>query len=166
MATFQKITPNLWFNSNAEEAVNFYMTVFKQAAIGDKTYYANAGYDIHKKPEGTVLTIDFEIEGQKFIALNAGDEFKFNEAISFVIQCDDQAEIDFYWDKLSQGGDPTAQVCGWLKDKFGVSWQIVPTEMQKMMLSGENEKINNMMNAMFQMKKLNLEQLKNAFNRS
>ena len=166
MATLQKIVPNLWFNGNAEEAVNFYMTVFKQASISSRTYYTKAGYEIHKKPEGTVLTIEFKIEGQEFVALNAGDEFKFSESISFIVNCETQEEIDFYWNKLTPGGDPAAQVCGWLKDKFGVSWQIVPTEMQELMKSGESEKINRMLSAMFQMKKLELKKLKDAYNRS
>jgi predicted 3-demethylubiquinone-9 3-methyltransferase (glyoxalase superfamily) len=164
MATLQKIVPNLWFNRNAEEAVNHYMTIFKQASIRSRTYYSKAGYEIHKMPEGTVLTIEFSIEGHDFVALNAGDEFKFNESISFIVNCETQEEIDFYWTKLSEEGDPAAQVCGWLKDKFGVSWQIVPTEMQEMMKSGEDEKINRMMSAMFKMKKLDLKKLKDAYN--
>lgn len=164
MATVQKIVPNLWFNSNAEQAVNFYTNVFKNSSIGDKTYYTREGVEIHKKPEGTVLTIEFTIEGQEFLALNAGNEFKFSEAISFIVNCDTQEEIDYYWDKLTPGGDPSAQVCGWLKDKFGVSWQITPPILQKMIKDKDREKVERVMKAMFQMKKLDIKALQQAYN--
>ncbi len=121
----QKITPCLWFDSQAEEAANFYVTVFKNSKINYVTLYGKEGYEIHGMEEGTVMTVDFEIESQKFVALNGGPVFKFNEAISFQVFCESQKELDYYWEKLSEDGDKNAQQCGWLKDKYGVSWQIV-----------------------------------------
>ena len=126
MAHLRRITPFLWFDTQAEEAARFYTGIFKDSRILSTTKYPNAGREQHHKPAGSVMTVDFEIEGQQFTAINAGPEFKFNEAISFMIHCKDQREIDYYWEKLGAGGDPTAQVCGWLKDRFGVSWQVVP----------------------------------------
>ena len=120
----QKITPCLWFDNQAEEAANFYITVFKNSKIDQVTLYGKEGYDIHGMKEGTAMTVDFEIESQKFVALNGGPVFKFNEAISFQVFCDTQKELDYYWEKLSEDGDKNAQQCGWLKDKYGVSWQI------------------------------------------
>jgi predicted 3-demethylubiquinone-9 3-methyltransferase (glyoxalase superfamily) len=122
----QKISPCLWFDDNAEEAVQFYLSIFQNSKVGNVTHYGKEGFEIHKKKEGSVMTIDFEIEGQKFLALNGGPIFKFNEAISFQIYCETQDDVDYYWDKLTEGSDKNAQVCGWLKDKFGVSWQVVP----------------------------------------
>jgi predicted 3-demethylubiquinone-9 3-methyltransferase (glyoxalase superfamily) len=161
MATLDKITPNLWFSDNAEEAANFYLTVFKNASIGTISHYGKVGYEIHKMPEGTVMTIEFTLEGQKFIGLNGGPVFKFSEAISFVINCETQQEIDYYWEKLSEGGDASAQQCGWLKDKFGLSWQVVPVQLAEIM-SGENEKAGRAMAAMLKMKKLILKDLVEA----
>lgn len=159
----QKITSNLWFNKEAEEAVNFYMTVFKDGKIGRKTYYTAEGFEIHGMPEGTVLTIEFILEGQEFVALNGGPHFKFNEAISFIVNCKDQKEVDYYWEKLGEGGDPKSQVCGWLKDKFGVSWQVVPNVVADMMQSPDAAKVANMTKALFQMKKLDIAELEKAF---
>ena len=153
MARLQKLVPNLWFDSNAEEAVNYYTGIFNDASAGNKTYYGKAGKEIHKKEEGTVLTIEFVIEGQEFVALNAGNEFRFNESISFIINCDTQEEVDYYWDKLTPGGDPAAQVCGWLKDKYGLSWQIVPRGMEKWMTDKDPERSKRVMQAVLQMKK-------------
>src|SRR5687767_5911399 len=127
MATMQKITSNLWFDTQAEEAANHYVSIFKNSSIGKTTHFGKEGYEIHKMPEGTVMTVEFTIEGQKFVALNGGPIFKFNEAISFIVNCETQEEIDYYWNKLSEGGDKKAQQCGWLKDKYGLSWQVVPT---------------------------------------
>ena len=124
----QKITPNLWFDGNAQEAVNFYLTVFKDGKIHDTAYYPNEGLaDFQKDMAGKELTIDFELAGQRFTAINAGPEFKFNEAISFVIACKDQDEIDYYWSKLSTV--PESEQCGWCKDQYGLSWQVVPENM-------------------------------------
>lgn len=159
----QKISPCLWFDNNAEEAVKFYVSIFKNSKVGNVTRYGKEGYEIHKKKEGSVMTIDFEIEGQKFLALNGGPIFKFNEAISFQIYCDTQEEIDYYWEKLTEGGDKNAQVCGWLKDKFGVSWQVVPIAMIKMLQDKDSKKTERVMKAMLQMQKLDIDALTKAY---
>ncbi|HMI77282.1 MAG TPA: VOC family protein [Ferruginibacter sp.] len=165
MATMQKITSNLWFDRQAEEAVEFYSTVFKNSKKGRISRYGKEGYEIHGMPEGTVMTIEFWLEGQQFLALNGGPVFKFNEAVSFIVNCESQQEIDYYWEKLSRGGDPKAQVCGWLKDQFGLSWQIVPTVMADMMNDPDSKKTEAVMKAMLQMKKLDVEELSKAFNK-
>jgi predicted 3-demethylubiquinone-9 3-methyltransferase (glyoxalase superfamily) len=159
----QKISPCLWFDDNAEEAVKFYLSIFKNSKVGNVTRYGKEGYEIHKKKEGSVMTIDFEIGGQKFLALNGGPIFKFNEAISFQIYCDSQEEIDYYWEKLTEGGDKNAQVCGWLKDKFGVSWQVVPIAMIKMLQDKDSKKTERVMKAMLQMQKLDIDALTKAY---
>jgi predicted 3-demethylubiquinone-9 3-methyltransferase (glyoxalase superfamily) len=159
----QKISPCLWFDDNAEDAVKFYTSIFKNASFGNVTRYGKEGYEIHKKKEGTIMTIDFEIERQKFLALNGGPIFKFNEAISFQIYCDTQEEIDYYWDKLSEGGDKNAQVCGWLKDKYGVSWQVVPVALIKMLEDKDSKKTEKVMKAMLQMRKLDIDALQKAY---
>jgi predicted 3-demethylubiquinone-9 3-methyltransferase (glyoxalase superfamily) len=158
----KNITPCLWFDSNAEEAVNFYTAVFKNSKIGKISRYTEAGYEIHRQPAGTVLTIEFELNGQPFMALNGGPIFKFNEAVSFQVNCESQAEIDYYWEKLSAGGDPNAQQCGWLKDKFGLSWQIVPTILGELLHSNDATKSGRVMATLLKMKKLNIEALKQA----
>jgi len=162
----QKISPCLWFDNNAEEAVEFYVSIFKNSKIDNVTHYGKEGYDIHKKKEGTVMTIDFEIEGQKFMALNGGPIFRFNEAISFQIYCETQDEVDYYWDKLTEGGDKNAQVCGWLKDKFGVSWQVVPNVLVKMLQDKDSKKTENVMRVMLQMQKLDINALTKAYQQS
>lgn len=162
----QKISPCLWFDNNAEEAAQFYVSIFKNSKIGNVTHYGKEGYDIHKKKEGTVMTIDFEIEGQKFLALNGGPIFRFNEAISFQIYCETQDEVDYYWDKLTEGGDKNAQVCGWLKDKFGVSWQVVPNVLVKMLQDKDSKKTENVMRVMLQMQKLEINALTKAYQHS
>lgn len=159
----QKISPCLWFDDNAEDAVKFYVSIFKNSQAGNVTRYGKEGYEIHKKKEGSVMTIDFEIEGQKFLALNGGPIFKFNEAISFQIYCDTQEEIDYYWEKLTEGGDKNAQVCGWLKDKFGVSWQVVPIALIKMLQDKDSMKTERVMKAMLQMHKLDIDALTKAY---
>ncbi|HEU4469059.1 MAG TPA: VOC family protein [Nitrososphaeraceae archaeon] len=159
----QKISPCLWFDDNAEDAVKFYVSIFKNSKAGNVTRYGKEGYEIHKKKEGSVMTIDFEIEGQKFLALNGGPMFKFNEAISFQIYCDTQEEINYYWEKLTEGGDKNAQVCGWLKDKFGVSWQVVPIAMIKMLQDKDSKKTERVMKAMLQMHKLDIDALTKAY---
>lgn len=160
----QKIIPNLWFDHQAETAVNFYVSVFKDAKIGRTSYYTKEGFEFHHIPEGTVLTIEFELAGQKFMVLNGGPIFKFNEAISFVVDCKDQEEIDYYWERLSAGGDEKAKQCGWLKDQFGVSWQIVPNKMADWMSDPDTEKVQRVMKVMFQMKKLIIADLEKAYN--
>lgn len=163
MSTLQKITPNLWFNNNAEEAVQFYLTIFKISSIGKITYYGKEGFEIHHMPSGTVMSIEFEIQGQRFIALNGGPVFKFNEAISFVITCETQEEIDYYWNKLIDGGDPQAQRCGWLKDRFGISWQVVPSLLQKLLTNPDDDRKDAVMKAILQMKKLDIKKIQQAF---
>ena len=159
----QKISPCLWFDDKAEEAAKFYTSIFKESKIGDVMRYGKEGYEIHGREEGTVMTVEFEIEGQKFLGLNGGPIFKFNEAISFQVYCETQEEVDYYWEKLSEGGDEKAQQCGWLKDKYGVSWQIVPTILIKMLKDKDSEKSQRVMKAMLQMHKLDISTLKKAY---
>ena len=157
----QEITPCLWFDSNAEEAVNFYTSVFKKSKIGKISRYGEEGYEIHGKPAGTVLTVEFELNGQTFTALNGGPVFKFNEAISFQVSCKSQKEVDYYWEKLSEGGEKGQ--CGWLKDKYGMSWQIVPTVLGEMLQDKVTKKSERVMKALLQMKKLDIKKLKQAY---
>ena len=157
----QEITPCLWFDSNAEEAVNFYTSVFKKSKIGKISRYGEEGYEIHGKPAGTVLTVEFELNGQTFTALNGGPVFKFNEAISFQVSCKSQKEVDYYWEKLSEGGEKGQ--CGWLKDKYGMSWQIVPTVLGEMLQGKVTKKSERVMKALLQMKKLDIRKLKQAY---
>jgi predicted 3-demethylubiquinone-9 3-methyltransferase (glyoxalase superfamily) len=159
----QKISPCLWFDDQGEEAAKFYTSIFKDSKIGDVIRYGKEGYEIHGRKEGTVMTVEFEIEGQKFLALNGGPIFKFNEAISFQVYCETQEEGDYYWEKLSEGGDEKAQQCGWLKDKYGVSWQIVPTILIKMLKDKDSEKSQRVMKVMLQMHKLDISTLKKAY---
>ena len=159
----QKISPCLWFDNNAEEGVAFYVSIFKNAKVGNVTRYGKEGYEIHKREEGTVMTVDFDLEGQKFLALNGGPVFKFNEAISFQIYCETQEEVDYYWGKLTEDGDKMAQQCGWLKDKYGVSWQVVPTILVKMLQDKDSNKSERVMKAMLQMQKLDISTLKKAY---
>lgn len=159
----QKISPCLWFDDKAEEAAKFYTSIFKDSKIGDVTRYGKEGYEIHGREAGTVMTVDFEIEGQNFLALNGGPLFKFNEAISFQVYCETQEEVDYYWEKLSQGGDEKAQQCGWLKDKYGVSWQIVPIILVKMMQNKDANKSERVMKALLQMRKLDIKTLMKAY---
>jgi predicted 3-demethylubiquinone-9 3-methyltransferase (glyoxalase superfamily) len=162
MSTIQKITPNLWFDNQAEEAAKFYTSIFKNSGIGKTSRYGTEGQEIHGQPAGSVMTIQFQLEGQQFLALNGGPIFKFNEATSFIVNCDTQEEVDYYWHKLSEGGDPKAQVCGWLKDKFGLSWQIVPVIMAELMSNPDPKKAGAVMKALMQMKKLDIAALKAA----
>ena len=158
----QKITLCLWFDTQAEEAVAFYASIFKQSKIMQVTRYDKASAAASGRPEGSVLTVDFEIEGQPFMALNGGPIFKFSEAVSFVVNCETQEEVDHYWEKLSEGGDERAQQCGWLKDKYGVSWQIVPTILARLLEDTDKAKAGRVMAALLDMKKLDIEQLRNA----
>jgi predicted 3-demethylubiquinone-9 3-methyltransferase (glyoxalase superfamily) len=151
----------LWFDTEAEEAANFYCSVFANSQIGQISRYGKAGQDVHHKPPGSVMVAAFEIEGQKFIALNGGPQFKFNEAVSFQVHCDTQAEIDHFWDKLTEGGQPGR--CGWLKDKYGVSWQIIPTMLPEIMGGSDTEKSQRAMTAFMQMSKFDIEKLRQAY---
>lgn len=157
-----KITPCLWFDNNAEEAVNFYASVFKDSKIGDVTRYDEASAKVSGQPAGSVLTVEFQIGGQPFMALNGGPVFKFTEATSFIIDCDSQEEVDYYWDKLTQGGDEKAQQCGWLKDKYGLSWQVVPTVLNQMLKDPDPVKAGRVMTAMLEMKKIDILALEKA----
>jgi predicted 3-demethylubiquinone-9 3-methyltransferase (glyoxalase superfamily) len=160
MAQVQKITPFLWFDSQAEEVAKFYTGIFKNSRIVSTTRYTEAGKEQHKRPPGSVMTVEFQLEGQPFTALNGGPVFKFTEAVSLVIHCGDQAEVDHYWDKLTAGGDPKAQQCGWLKDKFGLSWQVVPNVMVELLK--DPAKAGRVMAAFMPMKKIDIATLKRA----
>ena len=158
-----RIVPCLWFADQAEQAAEFYTSIFKNSKVNAVTRYGAAGFEIHRRPAGSVMTVDFELDRQRFTALNGGPVFTFNEAVSFQIMCTTQEEVDFYWDKLTAGGDPKAQQCGWLKDKFGLSWQVVPEGMQEMLSDPGSEAASRAMTAMMQMKKLDLHALKRAY---
>ena len=159
----QKITPFMWFDGKAEEAVNFYVSVFSNSAIGTVTRYGKEAVQASGQPAGSVMTMAFRIEGQDFVALNGGPYFKFTEAISFVVNCDTQEEIDHYWGKLSAGGDPTAQRCGWLKDRYGVSWQIVPKSLGSLLQGSDAVGSGRVMQALLQMTKLDIARLQQAY---
>ena len=153
----QKITPFLWFDGKAEEAANFYVSIFKNSKIGTVNRYGEHG----PGPKGTVMIATFQIDGQDFIALNGGPQFKLSPAISFVVNCETQEEVDHFWEKLSAGGEKLQ--CGWLQDKFGISWQIIPTELPKLMSSPDREKAGRVMQAMLQMTKIDIKRLEDAF---
>jgi len=158
----QKITPSLWFDHQAEEAAKFYTSIFKNSKAGRILRYGERAAEKTGRPIGSVLTIEFEIESQKFVALNGGPLFKFNESISFVVNCETQEEVDYFWEKLTaDGGEESA--CGWLKDKFGVSWQIVPTVLIDMLHDKDSEKSERVTNAMLQMQKIDISKLKTAY---
>jgi predicted 3-demethylubiquinone-9 3-methyltransferase (glyoxalase superfamily) len=162
MATkMQKITPFLWFDDKAEDAVNFYAGIFKNSRIVKVARYGEAGAKVSGRPKGAVMTIEFELDGQKFTALNGGPVFKFSPAISFVADCKTQEEVDRLWEKLSDGGEKGQ--CGWLTDKYGLSWQIVPTALGEMMSDTDAAKSERVMKAMLQMKKLDIKALKQAY---
>lgn len=157
----QKITPFLWFNDNAEEAVKFYTSIFKRSRVGKIARYPEGAEKTTGRPAGSVMTIEFQIEGQDFVALNGGPVFKFNESVSFVVNCKTQKEVDNYWKKLTSGGGKEVQ-CGWLTDKFGLSWQIVPTLLEKLLADKNAAKAQRVMLAMLQMVKLDVNKLKAA----
>ena len=163
MKITRRITPCLWFDNQAEEAVAQYTSIFKNSKILHVTRYGKAGFEHHGKPPGTVMTVNFELDGQAFTALNGGPMFKFNEAVSFQVHCDNQQEVDYYWAKLAEGADPNAQQCGWLKDKYGVSWQIFPTLLLDMIDDPDSPKSQRVTQAMLKMKKLDVEGLKRAY---
>jgi predicted 3-demethylubiquinone-9 3-methyltransferase (glyoxalase superfamily) len=157
-----KIAPCLWFDSQGEDAANFYVSIFPDSKIAAISHYTEAGKEIHGRKPGSVLTVAFELAGQSFTALNGGPVFKFNEAISLQITCENQEEVDHYWNKLGAGGPVEAQQCGWIKDKFGVSWQVVPRILTELLLDPDREKANRVMGAMMQMKKLDIAELQRA----
>ena len=163
MPTLNKIVPCIWYDKEAEDAARFYCSIFKNSELGPITRYTKEGFEIHKKPEGSVMTVTFYLEGQEFTALNGGPLFKFNEAVSFEVRCKDQAEIDYYRDRLGAGGDPKAQQCGWLKDKYGLSWQVVSDDWVEMMVEASPAQRERLMKAMLPMKKFDIAALKRVF---
>jgi predicted 3-demethylubiquinone-9 3-methyltransferase (glyoxalase superfamily) len=158
-----KINPCLWFDHQAEEAAHFYTAILKNSKIVAISYYPDAGQEVHGRPAGSVMTVAFELDGQFFTALNGGPIFKFNEAVSLQIECASQKEVDYYWERLSEGGDPEAQACGWLKDKFGLSWQVVPQILPELMKDSDTKKSRRAFEALMEMKKLDIEALERAF---
>ncbi len=162
MPTIHRFSACLWFDQQAEEAVRFYTKVFPRSSIGRIARYGEAGREVHHQEPGTVMTVEFELDGHHFTALNGGPEFKFGEAISFQIFCESQADLDYFWEKLSDGGDPSAQQCGWLKDRFGVSWQVIPAGLPAWLGDHDHEKANRTMAVMMKMKKLDAEALRRA----
>lgn len=159
--TKQRITPCLWFDTEAEEAAKFYCSVFKDSKLSKISRYTEAGREVHGKPAGSVMVVEFEIEGQTFTALNGGPNFKFNEAISLQVRCETQADVDYFWSKLTQGGEEGP--CGWLKDKYGVSWQVVPASIPNMMTDPDSRKSERVMNAFLKMKKLDIDEIERAY---
>src|SRR5688500_16182126 len=162
MPNIQRIAPCLWFDDQAEGAANYYVSIFKNSRIREISRYGEAGQEIHGRKPGSVMTVEFELDGQTFTALNGGPDFKFNEAVSFQIHCDTQEEVDYHWDKLSQGGDPKAQQCGWLKDRFGLSWQVVPRLLTDMLQDHESPRAQKAMEALLRMKKIDIRELERA----
>ena len=158
--TAKKITPCLWFDTQAEEAAKFYASVFNNSKIGKISRYGQEGFEVHGKKAGTVMTVEFEIEGQKFLALNGGPHFKFNEAVSFQVPCETQQEIDYFWSTLAKDGEEGR--CGWLKDKFGLSWQVFPRALPEMLMDGNSETAQRVMRSMLQMRKIDIGALKRA----
>lgn len=158
----QKITPFLWFDGKAEEAVNFYVSLFRNSGIGTVTRYGKEAAAASGMPAGAVMTMAFRIEGQDFVALNSGPYFKFTEAISFVVNCESQEEVDYYWERLAAGGDPAAQRCGWLKDRYGVSWQIVPEVLPELLQNKDAARAGRVMQALLQMSKIDIAALQRA----
>jgi predicted 3-demethylubiquinone-9 3-methyltransferase (glyoxalase superfamily) len=162
MHTLSRITPCLWFASQAEEAANYYVGIFPHSRITAVSRYGEAGREVHGMAPGTVLAVEFELDGQAFTALNGGPAFQFSEAVSFQVLCDTQEEIDYYWDRLGAGGDELARQCGWLKDRYGASWQVVPRRLQALLTGRDAARTDRVMEALLRMKKLDLEALVHA----
>ena len=163
MPSQARITPCLWFDNQAEEAANYYIGIFKNSKIKNIGRYGEAGKENHGRPPGSVMIVEFDLDGQTFTALNGGPIFKFNEAVSLQVSCKDQAEVDYYWEKLGAGGDPKAQMCGWLKDKYGLSWQIVPDVMPKLLADQKSAAGQRAMTEMMQQKKPDIAALQKAY---
>ncbi len=161
MATLQKITPCLWFDTQAEEAAAFYASIFVNSRITGITYYGASGFEIHGKPAGSVMTVAFELDGHRFTALNGGPNFKFSEAISFEVSCETQEEIDYYWERLGQNGGEGP--CGWLRDQYGLSWQVIPAVLRRMLADPDRERVQRVMDAVLHMKKLDVAALERAY---
>jgi predicted 3-demethylubiquinone-9 3-methyltransferase (glyoxalase superfamily) len=164
MPKFKKITPCLWFDRQAEEAAEFYTSIFPNSQILNLSRYGEAGRETHGMPAGTVMTVAFELDGHGFTALNGGPVFQFSEAISLQVNCENQAEMDHYWERLTEGGDERAQQCGWLKDKFGVSWQVTSNAMYQMLNDADPTKSDRVMSAVLQMKKIDVKELERVYN--
>ncbi len=158
-STTQRITPFLWFDDQAEEAAKFYASIFKNSRIVSTTRYTEEAASASGRPAGSAMTVVFRLDGQEFVAINGGPAFKFTEAVSFVVNCDSQQEIDYYWNRLSAGGDERAQQCGWLKDRYGLSWQVVPANMEQLLSSSDPERARKVMAAVLRMKKIDMEAL-------
>lgn len=163
MKRIQTISPCLWFDDQAERAATFYTSIFDNSRIVSISRYGEAGHEVHGKPAGTVMTVAFELDGQPFTALNGGPVFMFNEAISFQVGCETQDEVDYFWEKLSERGNEAAQQCGWLKDQFGVSWQVVPNVLPRMLSNSDSEQSERVMASMLQMKKIDIDALNRAY---
>ena len=163
MSITPRIRPCLWFDDQGEEAARFYTGIFPNSRIVATTRFSEAGFEIHKRPAGSVMTVTFELDGHQFTALNGGPLFTFNEAVSLEVHCKSQEEVDYYWERLGEGGDPAARQCGWLKDRFGVSWQVIPTAMERMFEDPDSPATQRAMNAMLQMEKLDLAELERAY---
>lgn len=163
MTLQSKISPCLWFDGQAEDAAQFYVSFFPNSKVTDISRYSEAGQEVHGKPPGSVLTVAFELDGLSFTALNGGPHFQFSPAVSFQIECEDQDEVDYYWEKLKEGGEPRAQQCGWVADKFGLSWQVVPKILPELISSSDTEKSQRAFQAMLTMKKLDIAALQRAF---
>jgi predicted 3-demethylubiquinone-9 3-methyltransferase (glyoxalase superfamily) len=159
----QKITPCLWFDDQAEEAAKFYTGIFSNSKITGISRYGEAGYEVHRRPAGSVMTVTFELDGRAFTALNGGPIFTFNEAVSFQVTCETQKEVDYYWEKLTEDGDEKVQQCGWLRDKYGLSWQVVPSVLIELLNDPDPAKSQRTMAAMLQMKKIDIDALKRAY---
>ncbi|MBZ0114386.1 MAG: VOC family protein [Thermoanaerobaculia bacterium] len=157
----QKITPNLWFDNQAEEAAQYYVSLFENSKVLTTARYGDSGSEVSGQTAGSVMLVEFQLAGQNFLALNGGPQFRFNEAVSFAVDCSSQEEVDYYWDALSAGGEE--QPCGWVKDRYGVSWQVVPSAVVEMLKDPDNEKRERAMGALFQMKKIDIETLRRAY---
>lgn len=163
MSSIQRIVPCLWFDDQAEQAVEFYLSIFPNSRILSLSRYGEAGHEFHGKPPGSVMTVAFELDGQAFTALNGGPAFRFNEAVSLQVNCQDQAQVDHYWNRLSAGGDPVAQQCGWLKDSYGLSWQILPSVLAQLLGDADTRKTQRVMTALLQMHKPDIAELQKAY---
>jgi len=161
MAALRKITPCLWFDGQAEDAAKHYVSIFKDSKIGKISRYSNEGQEFHGREPGSVMVVEFELEGQKFVGLNGGPQFTFSEAISFMVDCETQDEVDYFWEKLSEGGKEIA--CGWLKDKFGLSWQVVPGVLPRMLADGDADQAARVTKAFMQMTKFDIAALERAY---
>lgn len=163
MTISRTIAPCLWFDDRAEEAARFYVGIFPNSRIVSVTRYGKAGFEVHGRPAGSVMTVAFELDGQPFTALNGGPHFTFNEAVSLQVMCETQDEIDRYWERLSEGGDPRARQCGWLKDRYGLSWQVVPRGMEEMLRDAESPEAQRAMEAVLRMEKLDVGEIRRAY---